>query len=216
MAAGAGTAPMRYDGAAACPMMGRLMSWRSASDAMSGWDVHIPRAFSSSFSFRPAPSSRLFPICLLRLVPPPSGPGDARAYLSICGCWRLVGLLACHRPRAAHSAFARSLFLVGLRSGNSPVRCRLLRFLRRRGCRVSSLLPRLVVVASARRFGHRVILYSIPDDMGLITGSCGIRPVFACLPVIVSVPWGRCGIVSCGCRPVPRVVGRLASSSLLA
>lgn len=50
--------------------------------------------------------------------------------MSICGCWRRVGLLACHRPRAALLLIARSLFLVVLRSGASSVCDCLLRFLR--------------------------------------------------------------------------------------
>lgn len=78
--------------------------------------------------------------------------------MSICGCGRLVGLLACHCLYAALSR-ARSLFPVGLRAGAS-----LRVWLRRRLC-------------------CRVISYSIPDDVMRITGSCGIRLVAhpACL-----------------------------------
>ena len=144
----------------------------------------MPRVISSSFSFRPTPSPRLFPICLFRLVPPPSGSWEARADVDL----RLraaVGLLARHRPRAALSLIARSLFLVGLRAGASL----------RAGLR--------------RRLCCRVVSYSIPDDVMRITGSCDIRLVAhpACLLRAVSVPWGDVG---CG-RPAPRAVERFAS-----
>lgn len=45
------------------------------------------------FLFRPSPSRRLFPICLLELVPRPRGVGCANGR-SICGCGRDGGLLA--------------------------------------------------------------------------------------------------------------------------
>lgn len=85
-------------GTAACPVMGWqrdgvvrvpwmwggdwcvvrcLLDTRRAGDEM--MRCSCPRAFSLSFSFRPAPSPRLFPICLLQFVPPPSGSGEAWA-----------------------------------------------------------------------------------------------------------------------------------------
>lgn len=121
--------------------------------------------------------------------------------LSICGCWRRVGLLACHRPRAALSLAARSLFSRRSAVGcvyRSAVACFVSCVIVGVGCR--RCCSRLVVAASARRLCHRVILYSIPDEMMRITGSCCIRLVFACLPVVVFVSWGDVGF-SCGCRP---------------
>lgn len=115
-------------GTAACPVMGWqrdgvvrvpwmwgggwcvvrcLLDMRRAGDKM--MRCSCPRAFSLSFPFRPAPSPRLFPICLLQFVPPPSGSGEAWADVDL----RLraaVGLLAYHHSLCRSLAIARSLF----------------------------------------------------------------------------------------------------------
>ena len=123
-------------GTAACPMMGWqrddvvrvpwmwgggwcvvrcLLDMRRAGDEM--MRCSCPRAFSLSFSFRPAPSPRLFPICLLDLIPRPPGRGR-RGLMSICGCGRRADLLARYRSRAAHSAHRSFAF-----SRRSAVAC---------------------------------------------------------------------------------------------
>lgn len=135
-------------GTAACPVMGWqrdgvvrvpwmcgggwcvvrcLLDMRRAGDEM--MRCSYPRAFSLSFSFRPAPSPRLFPICLLQFVPPPSGSGEAWADVDL----RLLveGRSACLSSWPYRSlAIARSLFLGGLRLVPSSSCGRMLRFLR--------------------------------------------------------------------------------------
>ena len=131
----------RRDGA--CGFLGWGCGWRvmrclldvvRAADEM--MRCSCPCVPSSFFSFRPAPSPRLFPICLLDLIPRPPGRGR-RGRMSICGCGRLVGLLACHCLYAALSLIARSLF--------SSICGRVFRFVR--GCVVVS-----VVVSSCIRY----------------------------------------------------------------
>ena len=89
-------------GTAACPVMGWqrdgvvrvpwmrgggwcvvrcLLDMKRAGDEM--MRCSCPRAFSLSFPFRPAPSPRLFLICLLQFVPPPSGSGEAWANVDL-------------------------------------------------------------------------------------------------------------------------------------
>lgn len=65
----------------------------------------LPRVLSSFFSFRPATPSPRLSCGLLALSnqSPALRVGGRAGLLSICGCGRLVGLLACHRPRAALS-----------------------------------------------------------------------------------------------------------------
>lgn len=135
-------------GTAACPVMGWqrdgvvrvpwmwgggwcvvrcLLDMRRASNEM--MRCSCPRAFSLSFPFRPTPSPRLFLICLLRLVPPPSGSGEVRADVDL----RLLaaGWSACLPSWPYRSlAIARSLFLGDLRLVPSSACGRLLRFLR--------------------------------------------------------------------------------------
>ena len=130
------------------------------------------------FPFALPPRFWLSRACLLELLPRPRA-WDVRAYLSICGCGRDVCLLACLPVRAAHSlrsfAFSRRPAVwrvVWLRSSASLLAC------------------------SRRRFGYRVVSYSIPDDTMRITGSCGIRPVVnpACLPRLVC--FAACHVLS--------------------
>ena len=135
-----------------------LLDMRRAGDEM--MRCSCPRAFSLSFSFRPAPSPRLFPICLLRLVPPPSGSGNARANVDLlaraAGPVCLPVIMSIPLSRYRSFAFSRRSAIgavVGLRSAAS-----LLAVFRRRLC-------------------CRVVSYSIPDDTMRITGSCGIRLV---------------------------------------
>ena len=85
----------------------------------------------------PLPDSSRF--ACFDLFPRPPGRGMS-GLMPICRCWLRVGLLACHRPHAALSLIARSLFLIGLRAGALSVCGCLLRFLRHRGRRMSSLL----------------------------------------------------------------------------
>lgn len=73
--------------------------------------MFMPRVPSSFFSFRPVPSPRLGSsrFACFDLFPRPPGRGMS-GLMSICRCWLRVGLFACHRPRAALSLIARSLF----------------------------------------------------------------------------------------------------------
>lgn len=100
---------------------------------------------------------------------------------------RAAGRSACLPSWTCRSlAIARSLFLVGLRAGASL----------RAGLR--------------RRLCCRVISYSIPDDMMLITGSCGIR-----LIVPLLVPSGGSLLILClldVCRRMPRRSAPVISS----
>lgn len=143
----------------------------------------------------PCPLSSALPDLLASACSPALRVVGGAGLLSICGCWRRVGLLACHRPRAALSLAARSLFSRRSAVGcvyRSAVACFVSCVIVGVGCR--RCCSRLVVAASARRLCHRVILYSIPDEMMRITGSCCIRLVFACLPVVVFVSWGDVGL----------------------
>ena len=148
-------------GTAACPMMGWqrdgvvrvpwmwgggwcvvrcLLDMRRAGDEM--MRCSCPRAFSLSFSFRPAPYPRLSSICLLRLVPPPSGSGDALADVDLR--LRAAGRFACLPSSPCRSlAIARSLFLVGLRSW----------------CVVGLLLSASLLAGFRRHFYCRVVSY---------------------------------------------------------
>ena len=130
----------RRDGT--CGFLGWGCGWRvmrclldvvRAADEM--MRCSCPCVPSSFFSFRPAPPPRLFPICLLDLIPRPPGRGR-RGRMSICGCGRWVGLLACHLsvPLSRYRSFA---ILVGLRSGSLLVCGHLLRFVC--GCVVVSV-----------------------------------------------------------------------------
>lgn len=95
---------------------GCLLDMRRAGDEM--MRCSCPRAFSLSFSFRPAPSPRLFPICLLQFVPPPSGSGEARANvdLRVRAACRFACLSSFSCRSLAHRSFA---FPVDLRSAAS-------------------------------------------------------------------------------------------------
>ena len=114
--------------------------------------------------YPPLPGSSRF--ACFGLFPRPPGRG-MRGFVADVRLRAAVGLLACHRSRAALSlrsfAFSRRPAVwrvVLLRSSASLLAC------------------------SRRRFGYRAVSYSIPDDAMRITSSCGIRPVVnpACLP----------------------------------
>lgn len=100
-----------------------------------------------------------------RLFAPPSGSGEARACYRFAGAggWSVCLLVIVPVPLSRYCSFA---FLVGLRSSASL----------RAGLR--------------RRLCGRVVLYSIPDDVIRITGSCGIRLFvpFSCRRAVRSSP----------------------------
>ena len=155
-----------------------------------------PRAFSLSFSFRPAPSPRLSLICLLRLVPPPSGSGDAWANVDLrllaAGPVCLPVIIAIPLSRYRSFAFSRRSAIgavVGLRPSAS------------------------LLASSRRRLCCRAVSYSIPDEMMLITGSCGIRLVrpSCLLAAVVSVLRAMWAVV--GPPLVPPLVSSGGSAS---
>ena len=78
------------------------------------------------FALPPLPGSSV-PACFGLFPRPPGRVMCGR--MSICGCWRRVGLLACHHIHTALSLIARSLFLVVLRFSALSGCGRLLRFL---------------------------------------------------------------------------------------
>lgn len=153
----------------------------------------------------PLPGSSV-PACFGLFPRPPGRVMCGR--MSICGCWRRVGLLACHHVHTAHSAYRSFAFPVGLRSWVSP------------GC----ASPASLLAGFRHRLCCRVVSYSIPDEMMRITGSCGIR--LACLSCLLAAVVSVLRAMRAGFlrarpvprpvpRTVPRTVGRFASRPCL-